>query len=55
MVTVIKQAEQGKDIVIRMYEYAGRNDQVKIDFHPVNGEYRMDCGHHEIKTARLMF
>ena len=53
MVTVLKQAEDNEDLIIRMYEYSGEDDQVEVALKPEAKDYNIKCDHHEIKTLRL--
>jgi alpha-mannosidase len=53
LVTVVKQAEDGAGIVVRLVEYAGGKDEAKIDIKPLNKGIRVPVGKYEIKTITL--
>ncbi len=53
LVTVVKKAEDDNGIVIRMYEYSGRKDEVKLNIAPLKKEVSVPVGKHEIKTVKL--
>jgi alpha-mannosidase len=53
LVTVVKKAEDDDGLVMRMYEYAGCGDEVKIAITPVDKEVRITVGKYEIKTVKL--
>lgn len=53
LVTVVKKAEDDEGIVIRMVEYAGGRDEVKIAIAPLSKEVRIPVGKYEIKTVKL--
>jgi alpha-mannosidase len=53
LVTVVKKAEDDDSIILRMYEYAGRKDNVKIKIKPINKEYQFKLSKYEIKTIKL--
>jgi alpha-mannosidase len=53
LLAVAKKAEDDDGIVIRMYEYAGAEDKVKINITPLKKEICVPVGKYEIKTLKL--
>lgn len=54
MVTVLKQAEDNEDLIVRMYEYAGNDDQVEVSLKPLDKRYSVKSNHYEIKSLKLL-
>jgi alpha-mannosidase len=53
LVTAVKQSEEGADIVIRLYEYAGREDEAVVTVRPIQRTFKVRLGPYEIKTVML--
>ena len=53
LVTVVKKAEDDDGMVLRLYEYAGRKDEVKINVTILDKEIRLPVSKYEIKTIKL--
>jgi alpha-mannosidase len=51
--TVLKKAEDSDDLVIRLYETAGRDTKARISFPSEKIVQDVQMGHHEIKTLKL--
>ena len=53
VVTTLKQAEEGDDLVLRLYEPAGRAAKVRIDLPLVGASFEAEAGPHQIKSYRI--
>ncbi len=51
--TVLKRAEYGNDTIVRIYEYAGRQDELTLNLPLVGKSCKIKCNEHEIKTLRI--
>lgn len=53
LMTVVKKAEDDESIVMRMYEYGGRKDEVKIALPTLKKDIRISVGKYEIRTVKV--
>ncbi|MBI2432064.1 MAG: alpha-mannosidase [Candidatus Hydrogenedentes bacterium] len=51
--TVLKQGEEGEDIIVRAYEYTGNVAETVMRFPALGREYPVRFAPHEIKTLRI--
>jgi alpha-mannosidase len=53
LLTVLKKVEDGDELIVRGYEYAGLEEPVKVVLEPAGREFTVGFGRYEIKTLRL--
>jgi alpha-mannosidase len=53
VVSAIKMAEEGKGVIVRMYETAGRETHAKLDLHFAHAHWSGTLHPFEIKTLRI--
>jgi alpha-mannosidase len=53
LVTVLKKAEDGGDIVLRLVEFAGKRCRARFRLTPLGRSFETECAPYEIRTLRL--
>ena len=53
LIEVVKQAEEGNAVIVRIYEAAGRDTSATLELPPLGMTHRFSIGHNEIKTFRI--
>jgi alpha-mannosidase len=53
VMTAVKQAEDGDDLIVRLYEPAGRQAKATVKLPLIGAEFAVEAAPHQVKSYRV--